>query len=289
MIHKNKFVLAADSSQIVEFLQCEQLWQYRYQRCISSKYTLTTAMDKGTVFHGLLERYYEQLIQGKSWLDAQTFAMDSLEADNKEKTLGLKKDEILFIKQRFNQYACFYMQNDFIPLVSERGFSVPIYESDDFYFVLEGRIDLIALTANRETKLVLDTKTQERETQIYPRSIQFKNYCLATGLNHCVINYVRWHKDMKENTFERKSVYFTNLYLLQWKKELIRIFFKMAHAIIVNKYEKRLSTCQNNGYGKPCQFVELCDERNETVKNGLIEINFMEKPKWEPWSTLEKV
>lgn len=280
----NKFSLAVDSSQIVEFLSCEQMWQYSYQKSIVHKYALTTAMDKGTVFHGLLERYYQNLIEGKSWLDAQTEAIESL---HESKELGLKKDEIQFIKQRFNQYACFYMRNDFIPVMSERGFSIPIYESDDFYFVLEGRIDLIALTQDRTTKLVMDTKTQDREYQHYPRSIQFKNYCLATGLNHCVINYVRWHKQLQDNTFERKSVYFSNKYLMDWKQELITIFFKMAHAIITDRYEKRLSTCQNAGWGKPCQFVELCDEKDLRIRNELIKINYMEKPVWRPWDLLE--
>lgn len=281
-----KFILAADSSQIVEFLQCEQSWQYSYQKSITRKYKLETAMDWGTIFHGMLERYYQALIENKSWLNAQESAYDCLAADRVK--FKLSNEDFLFIKQRFLQYACFYMQHDYIPLIAEKGFSIPIYESDDFYFVLEGRIDLIAMTRDRAVKLIVDTKTQEREYQYYPRSIQFKNYALATGLNHCAINYVRWHKDVQENTFERKAVYFSNKYLMDWKKELISIFFKMAHAIITKRYEKRLSTCQNNGWGKPCQFVELCDEKNSKVREGLIQINYMQKPEWKPWELGEK-
>lgn len=282
-----KFSLAVDSSQIVQFLQCEQSWQYSYQKNITHKYQLTEAMDWGTIFHGMLERYYEALIQGKNWGEAQEWAFADL--TSKRKLFKLNDEDFVFIKTRFCQYAMTYMQNDFIPLRSERGFSIPIYESDDFYFVLEGRIDLIAMTQDRETKLVLDTKTQEREYLYYPRSIQFKNYALATGLNHCVINYIRWHKDLKPKTFERQSVYFSNKYLMDWKQELISIFFKMAHAIITQQYKKNLATCQNAGWGKPCQYVELCDEKNLNVRNGLIQINYMERPKWEPWSHLIEI
>lgn len=281
MERQNKFTLAADSSQIVEFLQCEQSWQYSYQRNIVHKYIPTEAMDWGTIFHGMLERYYQARIDGADWMKAQIPAYDDL-AETKKK-FKLSEEDFLFIKQRFLQYVCFYMQNDYIPLTSEKGFSIPIYESEDFFFVLEGRIDLIALTVDRSTKLIMDTKTQQREAYYYPRSIQFKNYALATGLNHCVINYVRWHKEIKENTFERKSVYFSNLYLKEWKRELISIFFKMAHAIITKRFEKRLSTCQNDGWGHPCQFVDLCDEKNEQIRNGLIQINYMQKPIWRPW------
>lgn len=281
-----KFYLAADSSQIVEFLTCPQSWQYSYQKNIVHKYTPTEAMDWGTIFHGMLERYYQAKIDGADWMAAQTPAYADLEKSRKK--FKLSEEDFLFIKQRFLHYVCFYMQHDFIPLQSERGFSIPIYESEDFYFVLEGRIDLIATTLNRDTKLILDTKTQARESLYYPRSIQFKNYCLATGLNHCVINYVRWHKELKDNTFERKSVYFSNKYLMDWKHELISIFFKMAHAIIIKQFEHRLSSCQNFGWGRPCQFVDLCDEKNDAVRNGLIQINYMDKPKWEPWTLGER-
>lgn len=281
-MNSNQFHLAADSSQIVEFLQCEQSWQWAYQRNLTHKYIPTNAMDWGTIFHGMLERYYQAKIEGENWSDAQLSAYDDLDKSKSE--FKLSNEDFLFIKQRFLQYSCFYMKDDYIPIKSEQGFSIPIYESQDFYFVLEGRIDLIGLTQDRAIKLIMDTKTQEREYLYYPRSIQFKNYCLATGLNHCVINYVRWHKEIKKNTFERKSVYFSNKYLMDWKRELISIFFKMAHAIITKKFEKRLSTCQNAGWGKPCQFVDLCDEKNLNVRNGLIQINYMERPKWEPWS-----
>lgn len=283
---KSKFTLAADSSQIVEFLQCEQSWQFSYQRNIIHKYVDREAMDWGTIFHGMLERYYEARILGKNWNEACDWAYEDL-TDNRKK-FKLSQEDFIFIKTRFCQYAMTYMQKDFIPITSEKGFSIPIYESEDFFFVLEGRIDLIALTQDRAVKLIVDTKTQTREYQYYPRSIQFKNYCLATGLNHCVINYVRWHKEVKENTFERKSVYFSNLYLREWKRELISIFFKMAHAIITKRFEQRKATCQNAGWGKPCQFVELCDERNERIKQGLININYMQKPEWKPWDLNEK-
>ena len=283
----NKFTLAADSSQIVEFLSCPQAWQYSYQKNLVHKYTPTEAMDWGTIFHGMQERYYEALIQKQNWLEAQKWAFEDL--DKSKRKFKLNDEDFKFIKQRFNQYACFYMQNDYIPVQSERGFSIPIYDSEDFYFVLEGRIDLVALTQDRSTKLIMDTKTRDREDRVYyPRSIQFKNYCLAAGLNHCVINYVTWHKDLKEKTFERKAVYFSNKYLMDWKRELISIFFKMAHAIITKQFEKRLNTCQNNGWGRACQFVELCDEKSKKIRDGLIQINFMERPKWEPWSVNEK-
>lgn len=282
----SKFSLAADSSQIVDFLQCEQSWQYSYQQSITSRYRSTEAMDWGTIFHGMLERYYESLIKDCNWNQACKSAMDALEETRKK--FKLSQDDFIFIKSRFIQYAMFYMQHDFIPIQAERGFSIPIYESDDFYFVLEGRIDLIGMTQDRSTKLIMDTKTQEREYLYYPRSIQFKNYCLATGLNHCVVNYVRWHKDVKDNTFERKMVYFTNKYLMDWKQELISIFFKMAHAIMIRKFERRIATCQNDGWGHPCQFVQLCDEKNLNVRKGLIEIDYVQKPKWEPWSLVEK-
>lgn len=278
----SKFCLAADSTQILAYLQCPQMWNFAYKRNLVHRYTPTDQMDKGTIMHGLLERYYHAIIKGGNFLDAQQFAIKELGEEIKK--FKLTKDDFMFIKQRFVQYAIAYSSNDVTPLKVECGFSIPIYESNDFFFVLEGRIDMIC-TYRDGQRVIMDTKTQDREYYYHPKSIQFKDYCLASGINHGFINYIRWHKDVKENTFERKAFYFSNLELMRWKEKLITIFSGMAHTIMTKKYEKRLATCQNAGWGKPCEFMDICPEwvPNKQTRKGLTQIYYMKRPEWKPW------
>lgn len=251
-------------------------------------------MDMGTVFHGLLERYYAARIKGENPNKAQKYAMDALRADNKRQ-LGFDKETIDFLIQRFTQYATYYLiSGDFTPVKIEQGFSKVIYESDYFLFVLEGRIDFLGLTNERTPrKIFVDHKTQEKKKYLSPKSIQFKNYALASEIQHGCINYIGLTKEVNEETFRRDAIYFSSNYLLNWKNELVKIFFKVAHSLLAQQFltsdGMNYATCQNNGWGYTCQFLPLCDEKYEQIREGLIQIEYHKVEKWEPWTLQENL
>src|SRR6267143_4227287 len=54
----NKFNLILDASQIYEYQTCPLKWYYNYKENLRLGISDTTAMDKGTLIHNLLELYY---------------------------------------------------------------------------------------------------------------------------------------------------------------------------------------------------------------------------------------
>lgn len=287
------FVLVLDSSQILDFLQCPTLWYWKNLRLIETNFIKREAMDKGTILHGLFERYYGKLIEGENPNTAQKYAISELKKDNK-KQFGFDKEVIDFLIQRFTQYAAYYLlSGDFIPKKVEQGFSKTIFENDHFLFVLEGRIDFIGLTKeSTPRKIVMDHKTQEKYKYLYPKSIQFRNYALASDINLGCINYVGLQQNIEDYTFKRDAFSFSSGYLAWWKEEVIKIFFRVAHTILTNRFltsdAMSYATCQNNGWGYVCQFAPLCEERYEQIREGLIQIQYHKIQKWEPWSLDER-
>lgn len=276
------FSLALDSSQLVDYLTCPTLWYWRNKRLLQSKTLSTTSMDKGSYFHALLEKYYDKIILGANPFDAQRYAITCLTDE-----LKLPSETISFLRQRFAQYVISYLNTDFVPAKSEQGFSMVLYESSDFYFVLEGRIDFIGRTKDGSQQIFMDHKCQERYHWLYPRSIQFKNYALATGIGTGVINYVGMQQTVNDKTFRREPFTFSRPYLEQWRQRMIRLFFSISHTLMTSQFvsesTSNLSACQNNGWGWPCQFVTLCDEPNEKIREALVSLDFDVKERWEPW------
>lgn len=275
----SKFSLALDSTQIAAFLQCQEYWHLAYQRWLVHKFVRKEAFDRGTVVHGLLERYYLSKINNLSPQDSQQVALKCLdELSDKHK---ISREDKKLIEQRFILYTCMYLNKDMQPIQVERGFSIPLLDNDMFFFVLEGRIDLIGYLSGIKTWM--DHKSQDRDYDLYSHSIQFLNYSFATGLSNGMINYIGLQKVPNESTFRRDALYFSAEKLRRWRVRLITIFYKVTQSLLANNYEKNEAQCQ--GKWGPCEFSSFCvEETNEAVKEALIQINFMKREPFEPWS-----
>lgn len=176
------------------------------------------------------------------------------------------------------------------PLV-EKGFSYKLYESPEYLFVLEGRIDFMGESQDG-TLLWMDHKFQFREHNLYSKSIQFKNYSLATGLNLAVINYIRLHEKLGKSTFVRQPLSFSSAEMRVWKQELIDIYVGLAKKIADPNYFLNdglaYSRSQNRGscggsWGKACQYAPLCEEYNPQMRAAIRKRDFMERKEWRPW------
>jgi hypothetical protein len=173
----------------------------------------------------------------------------------------------------------------------EKGFSYKLYESSQYLFVLEGRIDFMG-EAQDGTLLWMDHKFQFREHQLYHKSLQFKNYSLATGLNMAVINYVRLHTKVGPKTFVRQPLSFSSMEMRQWKEELIDIYVTIAKTIASPDYylgdNHSFAESQNRGscggaWGKSCQYAPMCEEYEPAIRNAVRKRDFTTKKEWRPW------
>jgi hypothetical protein len=287
-------------------------------------------MSAGTYGHRLLDIYYRARYRHMPFKDSIELVYSynpdkdmcecgcSLDLHNKLEALGIEectrcKRCMAFrpkpfplntkdrqkIQKRFNEYAVKYAKDDFMPLSEnhvEVGFSNIIYEDSENQFILEGRIDLIAKWQQLEAVFV-DHKFQAKTYYLYPKTIQFKNYALATGITTGVINYIRTAEKSKEGLLlDREILNFNQIELAAWQKRVVQIFFRVKKALQSsqnngkNEIEHNWNAC--NGMrltydkNKPqfCWYTPLCETVDQQVlesrEKTLYKIN--ENP-WRPW------
>ena len=168
------------------------------------------------------------------------------------------------------------------PLI-EKGFSYKLFESSEYLFVLQGRVDFMG-EAQDGTTLWMDHKFQFRKHNLYAKSIQFKNYSLAMRLNLAVINYIRLTEKVDKETFVRQPLSFSALELRYWKEELIDLYADIAKTIAKPGYyldeERAYSESQNRSscggaWGRTCQYAPLCEEYNPQIRAAVQKRDFM--------------
>ena len=320
-----KFTLVVDSSQITTFLTCPQLWyNLNIQRIVPvSLREKDEAMNAGTYGHKLLDIYYRMRFRKFSLNDAVAacFAYNpdnvmcdcGCPADVHKVVLSfnectrckkclkfrphpfpLSAENRIAVRNRFRDYCFKYNGNDFAPSSEnhvEVGFSVPIHEDDENLFVLEGRVDLIGQLQG--LNCFVDHKFQMKTHWLYTKSIQFKNYALATRIMTLIINYVRLQKDFKPDSLAREIVSFTPHELYEWKKRLVKILFKMKDIIVNPDHvmdERHWNSCSgykmtfNKNEPNYCFYNTLCEETDATMLARKQQQLFKIQPvAWRPW------
>jgi hypothetical protein len=304
-----KQTLILDSSQIDTFLGCPTQWNlsYRENRTLQDM-NEKEAIAYGTLGHKWLELYYHQKAIGRPLGDCVDTAnkldpdtMDAAPEDNHR--YPLDDPQRKFLKQRLQEYWMTYSTNDYIPDYTcelaisisskgfpvdnyirkpliEQGFSYKLLETKEYLFILEGRIDFIGTHNN--TPFFMDHKFQMRERKLYPKSIQFKNYAMVTGMNMGIINYVRLHKAVNSSTFVREPISFGSYEIKRWRSELINIYVDIAREVKGEAFTHRWSSCSGK-YGYPCEFTHVCEEPNIATANLIKISNYKIKKEWRPW------
>ncbi len=268
-------------------------------------------MAAGSLGHKYLEIYYRSLglTQDQKIACADALAFDPDAADFVDEhqfplSLDLKKQ----IRSRFCDYLMIYAARDYTvsnkrkpticvsdegqlydcyeyqPLI-EQGFSYHLYEDSQYLFILEGKIDFIGETNG--TRLWMDHKWQFRERELYRKSIQFRNYALATNLDLGIINYIRLHKEVNpKTTFVRQPISFSGYERRLWKEELTGIFMDYARripkGIATDGLKLNKSACGGK-FGYECEFTPICEEYNPTASEAIKRRDFTQRKEWKPW------
>jgi hypothetical protein len=263
-------------------------------------------MVAGTLMHKYLEIYYWARGKGQS-VDVATRLALAFDPDEKDETdshqYPLGKELRQSIVNRFLEYTMVYGQSDYevatrpsykitiseagLPVDSyegepliEQGFSYELYNSNEYLFILEGRIDFIGSTHGNP--LWMDHKLQFRKRSLYKKRIQFRNYSLALGYNLGVINYIRMAKDASKETLVREPISFSSYENRLWKEELTDIYVKIAREQLSGEHFRNRDSCDGK-YGYPCQFTSICEESSQVTKDAIKVRDFVKRKEWKPW------
>lgn len=287
-----KQILALDSSQISTLIHCPFRWYLAYHKRLQKRHLKTDAWDRGTILHFLLQTFNNQIWGNNSIEGAVKYTFCQLKAQTIPAAI---KEEIPFLRQRFLEYTAHWE----IPQVAsvkdtegankpatEVGFSEIIYEDDEVIFILEGRIDLILHMGDKQ--IWRDYKTQSRKSELYPLSTQFRNYCFITGLPG-QIDYIGLQDKINPDTFRRSHlITLTEGQKAQWLKYLKTIYYSvLSYKNTPTQPPQYLGTACEGNYGIPCQFTKVCEETNPRIQEGVIQIEYEVREKWEPWKLLK--
>ena len=310
----SRSTLVLDSSQISTLYDCEERWRLLQQELLiridpfrpGETLRPSDAISAGLLMHTLLEIYYREIClhpeqPAQAAMKAYEFNPDTADIqDGHEYPLdpALRKK----VYSRFQDYIMTWGSRDFrpahkikkiivcnergipvdayetVPLV-EQGFSFRLLDTPEYLFILEGRIDFIGYC--QDQLLWMDHKTQGRRHDLYRKSIQFKNYALATGLDFGIINYIRLTDKIDKTTLVRDPISFSPNEIFQWKQELIEKYVEWSSKISNGHFTRNRAAC-GSGYG-PCQFTPICEEYNGVMREQIKRDQFMKRTAWKPW------
>jgi len=278
-IQKTKKVIICDASGLDDFKTCESLHKYKNIERLQMG-ELSDPILCGTYGHKLQEIYYKTLKAGNSVQEAVSNALNfKLPAD-----FGLEPEWVEKVRNRFILYVknFYFSGNDFLPLTQDHveiGFSTILYEDCEHLFVLEGKIDVIAVFAG--LTVVVDFKWQTRKRELYKKSIQFRTYAMVANLATLVISYIRLADKVDDKTFQRVAVNFTPYEHRWWKEELIKIFQRMLAAKESDEYDRNWASCRGK-FDHECPYTRICELNEVDLREDQKKL-YKIAPVWKPW------
>lgn len=206
------------------------------------------------------------------------------------------------VQDRFCEYC--FVEGTAIPFLIphspkhvEVGFSKKIYEDDKRLYILEGRVDLMGQIAGNVEKGWADHKWQIKETDLYLKTIQFRNYAMVLELSLGVVNYVRLAKKFEVGkTFKRAVISFSKQEMDWWRARVIEMFRRVEVCAITgidmepnsqwyredDTYRHR-SACSGK-FGYPCAYTQICENSFNPQFVKIIETtDYVKRPIWRPW------
>lgn len=173
-------------------------------------------------------------------------------------------------------YAERYKNEDWKPVLVEKGFSKILYEDEKLLVIFEGRPDLILETPSGEL-IPFDHKTTSRQYEIYPHNNQALAYCWACGGVKFGYNYIKFLS--KSIDFYRQVSAFSPAQIKQWEERTIWWAKRIAEAINSAEFVPSLN-CSNQ-FGK-CSYTTICEATNDSIRAFVIKSQF-KKNRYRSW------
>jgi hypothetical protein len=170
----------------------------------------------------------------------------------------------------------------------EVGFSECFFEDHENRFVIEGRIDLIGKLQGLDC--IMDHKFQSRAYWLYNKSIQFKNYILASDVNTLIINYIRLHDKKDTDSLTREVVTMNSVEKEVWRRRLIQLYMRIKKNLQNKDKERNWNECSGGFFTndkekmKTCWYTQLCEECDPQVAERKEKILYkVDEAVWRPW------
>lgn len=302
-----KQIVTLDSHKIRIYLICPEMYNIAHEQNLRKVNTFPVDekhryMDKGTLVHKLMDTYYNlrALNPRMNAMEHGTAALKFFQSTKLFAQSGFSAEWETLVSQRFIQYIIKYSTFEYNPLIRngvpsvEVGFAKKIYEDDNYIFIIDGRIDLLAHADFGN--FFIDHKTQERKSELYEQKIQFCTYSLATGFNYGGVNYFGLQKKYEEKETLRRDFF----YIPQWKIEqfkgyiIEKVFKPIAErraedarrrlsGVRKDQWEMSLNSCSGPDEKRRCELADICETEHVETRDLIKRQFFQVVPAWSPW------
>lgn len=242
-------------------------------------------LDRGTLIHIGMENYYLGL-KDKLSFDACQDSMINAVNIASETDSDLPSNEISRIKEVLLETTKVYRTLDerMEILAVETAFSYVLHEDDLVRIIMIGKIDLLANYHDQRNQTFLNTpfdhKSYERDNEISRMTNQFCNYSYATGSNYLIVNRIGMQTSIKpEIKHKRIPLSYDNLFLQQWKDNVIKICYDYLNCAASNSWPMRWTSCDK--YNRRCEFYPVCDSSGAEAKFWKLNANYDVREPWD--------
>ncbi len=247
-------ILTLSPSGLNTYQACPRKFNYSNMKRLRPLEEKRDKLDRGSLFHRMLEVHYNGLINKTPFndivIEVTNFAREAYRNDEYE-DIGMVESCIA----NYQEYAVFYSEDGWEPISTETPFSKIIFENNEHKIVLEGIVDLIAKNRNSTSLFVVDHKTSDKN-DLYPTILgnQFKAYSWATDSFVVIKNDIGFQKTYgPAQRFHRHVLNYTKEHLDEWRESVIYHGLELINFIEKDYFPMRESSCYN------CQYRKICE------------------------------
>lgn len=269
----NKTIIVIHAGSKADFA-CPQKGFYIRVMKLRSRQGKPRRLEGGSLMHRLLEVYY----QLKMWSDfPHDFIVDEAIKFGRycivaEEMSNLAQPEAEHIIQKFKEYAEYYINDTWKPIMVEQPFAKTIYEDESYHIIGESQIDLAAMdTAENGVPglFVADHKTEEKHS--VPDKLQDQGYMYAWWSEQpFVISNRIGLQEKKKDPFHREVLTYEEDQVQEWVQEIAEWAINTDRQLKSGYHPRQFAICHQ--YGK-CTFADIC-AASESERERIINRDF---------------
>lgn len=269
-----KVNIILDMSKFDLFLACHFRYYIRYILEKASTAKKNESLDRGSLIHEGMDRYYSLLAQGIKFQDRVHEASQRMKAfaahpDNSD----LEPEEVDYLVNVFQQNVEYWRFEDehLDILLVEQPFAFVLFEDDYVRIIISGKIDLlvnIPAVGGRAgyTNLPIDHKTFSRSFETHRLTNQFQCYASAVNSNYLLVNKIGLQKTLKpEEKFLRVPLSYDPFLLQDWKDNTLGIIQdEYLSCLATGKWRQDFTSCDK--FNRRCEYFQVCDSSGKEAK-----------------------
>ncbi len=250
-------------SELGYMFECHRKHHYAYDL----RYTAidkNQGMEKGTVIHEGMKGYYREKMRQIATIperDKRDFeAMKKagkLAMGPAISQVSLDGKDLAFLEDTYDQYVQFNRGEGIDPIAAEQWFNKELFVHNGIRYCIYGKIDLIGRNRENRKITIIDHKSSGQKQEPSEMDIQYKTYCLGTGLRHVMWNFIGLQKSYKPSErFIRRSWEYTEIQMEEFKQEIIFKLLEHVRNVTLGHYPHNPTACIIM-YRK-CYFYDVC-------------------------------